>query len=223
MLLLGVRDVNSARHYSVRCVNTLSRANANPYKICFWLIAHIVYNPTLLQAIRREITPAISRQKVNIQHLANQCPLLDASFNEILRLTTNASSVRNVDATTTVGNKTLIAGAKLLIPYRQLHYNAEIFGPDVHTFNPSRFLDNKDLHKSPYFKPWGGGLTHCSGRFVARREVLALTAVILTQYELTVANKEVGLPKFDLTKPTLGVVDPIGGQDVLLELRPRTF
>ena len=156
-----------------------------------------------------------------MESLVDQCPLLNASFNEILRFTSNASSGRNVDAITKVGEKILVPGAKVLIPYRQLHHNHEVFGPDVDSFNPSRFLDNKDLHKSPSFKPFGGGITHCSGRFLAKQAVLALSAVLLTQYELELVDKEAGIPKFDLEKPTLGVMDPIGGKDILLGVRPR--
>ena len=42
---------------------------------------------------------------------------------------------------------------------------------------------------------------------------------MLTQYDLEVHNREQGLPKLDLTKPTLGVMDPVGEEDVLLRIR----
>ena len=158
-----------------------------------------------------------------MESLIDQCPLFQACFNEILRLTINATSARNVEALTKVGEKTLVPGAKILIPYRRLHHNPEVFGPNVDSFNPSRFLDNKDLHKSPSFKPFSGGITHCSGRFLAKRTVLALPAIILTQYELDLVDKEAGIPRFDVKKPTLGVMDPIGGKDILLSVRPRMF
>lgn len=64
-------------------------------------------------------------------------------------------------------------------------------------------------------------MTYCSGRFLARREILALTAVVLTQYDLKLADAEKAPPKLDLTKPTLGVMAPMGGEDVVLEIRPR--
>lgn len=156
-----------------------------------------------------------------MQFLIEKCPILNASFNEILRLATGASSARTVESKTTVGNHTLFPNAKIVIPYRQLHYDETVFGSDVGTFNPSRFLQNKDLYKSPFFKPFSGGMTYCSGRFLARREVLALAAVILTQYEFKLEEGQKAPPRFDLTKPTFGVMDPIGGEDVLVEIRPR--
>lgn len=208
---------------AVKIANPRLRANANHHKICFWFVAHIVYDSALLDIIRKEITPAIRNGKVDIQYLIEQCPVFDAAFNETLRLTTGANSARTVDAATNIGHQTLYPSAKLLIPYRQLHYDEEFFGPNVNTFNPLRFLDNKDLHKSPYFKPFGGGLTYCSGRFLARREVMGLAAVILTQYELNIDNKEKGFPRLDLNKPNVGVMDSVGGDDVLLEIRPRVL
>lgn len=158
-----------------------------------------------------------------MQYLVDQCPTLNASLDETLRLVTGAASARNVDEVTIVGHVTLAAKAKILIPYRQLHYDEEFFGPDTSSFKPSRFLDNKDLHKSPYFKPFGGGVTFCSGRFLARRQVLALAAVILTRYELDVVDREKGVPGCDMKKPTLEFMEPIGGEDVLLEVRPRAL
>lgn len=56
----------------------------------------------------------------------------------------------------------------------------------------------------------------CSGRFVARTQVLALAAVALTRSDWEVVNMEGGVPRLDLTKPTLGVMDPVEGEDVLL-------
>ena len=132
------------------------RANANNSKICFWLVSHILFDTILLEVVRKEVAPSISNGKIDIQYIINQCQLLDASFNEILRLATGASSARSVTETTTIGDKTLCAGAKILVPYRQLHYDEQFFGPDINTFNPYRFFDNKDLHKSLVFQTvWG--------------------------------------------------------------------
>ena len=64
-------------------------------------------------------------------------------------------------------------------------------------------------------------MTLCSGRFLARRETLALTAVIVTQNELELAEGQQELPRPDMSKVNLGVMDPIGGDDVLLTIKQR--
>lgn len=146
---------------------------------------------------------------------------MDAVFNETLRLATGATSARNVDSTTIISGKKLVAGSKIIIPYRQLHYDEGVFGPAVRTFNPSRFIDRKELRNSPYFKPFGGGTTYCSGRFIARRQIFALVAVILTNYDVELEDKQKGIPLLNMTKPTLGVMDPAGDGDILINIRPR--
>ena len=146
---------------------------------------------------------------------------MDAIFNETLRLSTGATSARNVDSTTIVGGKKLIAGAKIIIPYRQLHYDEDVFGPAVRTFDPSRFIGNKELRTSQYFKPFGGGTTYCSGRFIAKRQITALVAVILTNYDVELEDKEKGIPLLNMTKPTMGVMDPAGDGDIINKIRPR--
>jgi cytochrome P450 len=199
--------------------NLLSRTTTNPSKICFWILAHVLHNPVLLSSVRKEITPTFSHHGLDIKYLTTQCPLLDATFNEALRLLTTASSARNVEAPTTVNGNLLVPPAKILIPARQLHYDEEFFGPNTRTFDPYRFLNNKELQKSPAFKPFGGGLTLCSGRFVAKAQVLALAAVVLMRSDWEVVDMEGGVPRLDLTKPTLGVMDPVEGDDVLLRSR----
>lgn len=78
--------------------------------------------------------------QIDVKYLLEKCPLMDAVFNETLRLTTGATSARDVDTTTIVTGKTLVAGAKIIIPYRQLHYDEAVFGPAVRNFVPACFL-----------------------------------------------------------------------------------
>lgn len=201
--------------------DTYHRSNANSAKITFWLFLYVIDNPSVLHSLREELATAVSVMQINVKHLLENCPLMDAVFNETLRLATGAISARNVDATTMVAGKTLVAGAKIIIPYRQLHYDEAVFGPAVRTFNPARFLDNKDLRNSPSFKPFGGGTTYCSGRFIAKRQIVALVAVIITRYDVELEDKEKGIPLLDLTKPTLGVMDPLGDGDIVVRIKAR--
>ena len=133
------------------------RAASNPSKLCFWLLAHIFCDPALLALIRKEAVLGISSGKLDIQYLVDQCPLLNASLDEILRLMTASNSARTVQSNTRIGDKVLLANSKVLIPYRQLHFAEEFYGPDVSTFNPTRFLENRALNTSPFFKPLEGG------------------------------------------------------------------
>ncbi len=200
---------------------TKPSTNANAFKVCFWLLSHIVFDPALMKSIQMETESGIRDGKVNITHLLDHCPHLDAAFDETLRLYGNASSARNVLAPTTVGNKILQPGHKFLLPYRQLHFDPAVFGADVKTFNAQRFLDNSALGRSPSYRPFGGGITYCSGRFIARREVYAFVALVLKRFDVAVQDSKRHFPRLDETTPSLGVMGPISGDDVMLTIRRR--
>jgi len=159
--------------------------------------------------------------EVDIHKLLENSPLLEASFHETLRVTSINSSARDIEAPVIVGNKTLQPGSKLLMPYRQLHLEESVFGPQPKRFNPDRFLKNEGLSRSPNFKPFGGGSTLCSGRFIAKRQVMAFVASVIHLYELRLQNPKQPFPRMDETKPTLGIMDPLKGDDVVLIVSPR--
>ena len=150
-------------------------------------------------------------------------PLLTAAFDETLRLAGGASSARIVKSLTKLGNKTLKKDTKLIMPYRQLHFDLEIFGPQVKEFYPERFLDNPTLGRSPNFKPFGGGATYCSGHFVAKREVLYFMAQLLHKYDVALADPNEALPRLDELKPSLGVLEPIKGDDTPITITPKSI
>ena len=183
----------------------------------------MIYNPELLQGIRREIAPSITKDnKVNMQSLLDNAPLLDAAFNETLRVTSVNSSARNIEVPVVVGGKTLQTDGKIMMPYRQLHIDENIFGPETKSFNANRFLKNKDLSRSPSFKPFGGGSTYCSGRFIAKREVIAFVALAVHLYDLRLEDLNSAFPRMDETKPTLGIMDSMKGDNVMLMVSPRS-
>ena len=182
----------------------------------------MIYNPDLLEAIRKEVTPSITEDgKISLQSLLEHAPLLDAAFNETLRVTSVNSSARNIEAPVVVGNKTLKTDGKIMMPYRQLHLDESVFGRETKTFNADRFLKNQDLSRSPSFKPFGGGSTYCSGRFIAKREVIAFVALAVHRYDLRLQNPQQAFPRMDETKPTLGIMDPVKGDAVVLVVSPR--
>ncbi|KAL9594859.1 MAG: hypothetical protein Q9219_006794 [cf. Caloplaca sp. 3 TL-2023] len=186
----------------------LSSTNANGFKVCFWLLTYLLHQPDTLEAIRQEFQTVFTDGKIDIESLL-KCKLFNAAFDETLRLTSGASSARTVIAPTQLGNKVLRQGTKLLMPYRQLHFQTEVFGPQIKEFRPQRFLGEKDLGRSSEYKPFGGGITYCSGRFIARREVLAFVAMVLRKYDIELAGEGQRLPRLDEKKPTLGVIGPI--------------
>jgi cytochrome P450 len=93
------------------------------YKMTFWLVAHILHDAALVNAITAEVRPAVGvmtigqEQKIEIDHhyLSEQCPKLDSLFSEVLRLTLTAPMARDVSETTTVGGRRLREGNRVLV------------------------------------------------------------------------------------------------------------
>lgn len=80
---------------------------------------------TLWIYYERGLPPVTSGHKINVHYLLKKCQLLDAVFKETLRLSNGATSARNIDRVTMIAGKKIHAGAKILIPYRQLHYDED--------------------------------------------------------------------------------------------------
>lgn len=197
------------------------------------MMAHILYDPTLLATLREEISLAVSQGTEALEYrLEQQCPQLRAVYFEALRLTSSSSTVRDVQRQTEIGDKVLRTGANILIPYRQLHVNPDTFGQNADQFDPDRFLHNPSLSKSPSFRPFGGGKTYCPGRYLAEREILTFVALALHRFEICFASdRREGItkaasswpkfPRIDKQKFCLGIMEPIKGDDLIVMIKQR--
>lgn len=194
-------------------------------------MAYVLHDEQLLKNILEEVTPAVEEGLKDLEYRLERCPRLDSIYNEVLRLTASSSSVRTVLSTTEIGGKQLRKGTKVLIPYRQLHFNEDVFGKDAKHFDPERFLKNKDLTRNSCYRPFGGGTTYCPGRFLAKREVMTFIALALYRFDISLASdpggpvKKVGsskpdFPMLEEQKPCLGIMGPVKGCDVYLKVRP---
>ncbi|KAL9122048.1 MAG: hypothetical protein Q9187_001395 [Circinaria calcarea] len=200
------------------------RINANAYKGCFWTMAYILFDPPLLAAIRAEIDPVYAKGGDNLESRLESCPLLESVYLESLRLNSSSGTVRTVRHTTDIDDMTLQRGTNIVIPYRELHYNESAFGQNPDRFDAGRFLRNKDLKHSPSFKPFGGGTTYCPGRFLARREVLVFVADLIHRFDVVLApTPGQRFPRKDTKKIALALMDPILGDDVLVNVQARKF
>lgn len=146
-----------------------------------------------------------------------------ALYYEVLRLATSSVSVRDVKAQARIGGKLLRAGNRVLLPYRQMLFDGNVFGEDAETFNPDRFLSDRKLNNSLSFRPFGGGATYCPGRFLAKAEVLTFVALVICRFDLELADnggKEVNIPRMEIRRPCLGIMGPEKEGDVVLKVRP---
>ncbi|MCJ1246839.1 hypothetical protein MMC30_004048 [Trapelia coarctata] len=222
---LGISD----RDIAVTSVTSFNFnvTSANPFKLCFWMLAYILFDSSLYIALRAEISSAFKAGTLDINALINNCPRLQAVFDEVLRLTTFSTSIRTVISPTIINGTHLRTGTKVLVPYRQLHIDPSVFGANVFEFQADRFLKDKSLGKSASYRPFGGGSTLCPGRFIARSQVTAFVAVVMERFDVELApgqyGKEAGqrFPRMDEGKPSLGVMGPVPGDDFVVSVKSR--
>jgi cytochrome P450 len=172
--------------------------------------------------------------------------MVDAVWHETLRMSGWAASVRLVTADTVIGGKHMRKGNRVMVPHRLLHFDARVFGERPHEFRPERWMmkkaaaddeeDDEDggddvampssgittngLARSPYWRPFGGGKTMCSGRFLARFSVTTFVATLLRRFDVQL----VGNPPFpmpDEGRPVLGTMSVKEGFDFKVKISLR--
>lgn len=125
--------------------------------------------------------------------------------------------MRYIDADTPIGSKILRKGNRIMLPYRSMHSNREVYGEDAGTFDAARFVKTPALRRSASYHPFGGGATLCAGRFLARQEVLRFIGTALFLYDIELVEKvgggKQGFPRVDGFKPTFGMMATLEGDD----------
>lgn len=186
--------------------------------MAFWMLAYIINEPTLMPLIRSETAKAFSDDTLDVHYLTKACPLLNSIWLETLRHASASASVRFVTQDTTINGKIFRKGSRLMMPYRQLHFDKAVFGEDVREFKPTRFLDQEYLARSPSWRPFGGGKTLCPGRYVAQQTVLTFVAMTLWEFDIKLEGGQ-EFPRADVGKPVLGVMGPL--DDVVIRIQQR--
>ncbi|KAI2626816.1 putative cytochrome p450 [Xylaria nigripes] len=214
------------RNIAIMIFHLYFAINTNARKTSFWMLTHMMRQPSYLAAFREETAPAFNGDElVDVNHIQDpvKCPRVDAMWNETLRLAGWASSVRRVTRDTMLGGKRLRKGNRVMVPHRLLHLDEEIFGADCGAWKPERWLDTeagRKLPNSQSWRPFGGGKTKCSGRFLAKNFVTAFVATLLRRFDIETVG-DVPLPEADVGRPVLGIISVKEGQDYDVLIKRR--
>jgi len=123
-------------------------ANANP--LVPWILVHVYSDADLLARMRAEVAPFVKTattvvdgmtvpatfESLDVDGLADRCPLLKAAYIECLRLEFHAWSFKAVRQDILVGEKDKLAGPYLIPEGTYAHVAHEL-----HHMNPRRFPD----------------------------------------------------------------------------------
>ncbi|KAI1851402.1 hypothetical protein JX265_000364 [Neoarthrinium moseri] len=206
--------------------------NANTQPLVFWFLAYIHSAPGLVEDLRREIAPWVKVatpgpmeiSSMDISALHRECPLLKSAIYETYRLGSEATSIRRVDRPITLldgdHKHQLQPGTFVSAPFSVLQNDASYF-PDPEKFVPDRFLEvdsetGRKVARYGKLRPWGVGPASCKGRTFAEKEILTITAALISIWDMEPAEGAWNVPA---SLPGTGAKKP--AKDIRVILRRR--
>lgn len=178
---------------------------SNTIPTLFWFVSHVITRPELVARIRNEAEAMVERKEgqdevtVNVDELADKCPLLVSCYREAIRLGNKAVGNRRVLEDTTISDGKgrtylLKKGIDVMMPSEPLHRSDNIWAagsdggsvpPNATEFDSDRFLDiEKNKTKRAHFLPFGGGRHLCPGRNFAFAENLGFMVSLLLGFDV---------------------------------------
>ena len=200
-----------------------------------WLLYHIFSDERVLADVRREVSALVVQESdggggtlnsVDLGDVRKACPVLMSTFQETMRLHNVNPGPRILleDVYLDGGRVLLKKGSRLMIPATVQHTSVAAWGDDVGEFDHLRFTRKKSEpgRQRPNrvaFRAFGGGHVLCPGRHFASTEIMALTALMVLQFDIVpVAGRWVE-PSCNNTPAHFGFAIP--DEDIDVELRPR--
>ncbi|KAL9609260.1 MAG: hypothetical protein Q9167_005961 [Letrouitia subvulpina] len=211
--------------------------NATP--TFFWMLVFIFSNTDLLADLREEISKAVTTETtsqprietintISINKLKDGCPLLLSTYQETMRLQTHNSSSRWVTKDFLLADRYFLkANSVIQMPGHPIHSLTSIWGPDVESFNPRRFIklenQNRMLGRQKQhpasFRSFGGGATLCPGRHFATAELCATVAMFVMRFDLQPTEGVWKVPKWKHGKVASAIPPP--AEDVKVKITTR--
>lgn len=217
----------------------------------FWILVHLYADPSLLASVRGEVQAIIKtlepdssseRSRLQLTDLRDHCPVLVAVYRECLRLGSDTYSTRLVKEDHMLASQYFLAKNSVVqIAGGIIHADGRIWGDDVDSFNPKRFLapqentldakigedgkptakakQNNSFHPAA-FRAFGGGKTLCPGRHFAMNEILAFVALVVLQFDMrAVRGDKIEVPNKNDGVLPVHILEPVNEVQVLISRR----
>lgn len=206
--------------------------NANTQPIFFWLLLYVYSTPSILERLRGEVQPYVTLNDTNpsrilsidYQGLFGGCAFMRACIFETYRMANEATSIRYVHEPITLQDgdiqHILRPGMFVSAPHSVNQRDPSIYAnPDQ--FIPDRFLETnsesgKTFARYGKLRPWGVGAAMCKGRSFAEKEIMALSAAVISVWDIHPATGEWQIPAM---LPGTGVKKP--AKDVRVRIQRR--
>ncbi|KAI1130606.1 cytochrome P450 [Nemania abortiva] len=206
----------------------------NSTPCAFWVLFHIFSDNDVLQHVRRELSALVKENReesgetvcsIDLASIKTSCPVLLSIFQETLRYrAVNPGPRVLIEDVLLDGHILLKKGSMLMIPAPVQHTSVSAWGPDAGEFNYMRFAQKPPPgQRAPNrvaFRAFGGGHVLCPGRHFASTEIMALSALMVLQFDIVPAGDGKWVePTWKNSPAQAGF--PVPDEDIMVELRPR--
>ncbi|CAK7201368.1 hypothetical protein SEUCBS139899_004072 [Sporothrix eucalyptigena] len=157
---------------------------------------YLLLNPSAFFAAQQEVDHVLGTGRIE-PHTLNELPYLNAVLRETLRLSPTAPGFARGVRPENKEEHVTVAGGKYEIPrdsavlclLGKIQRDPKVWGDDADQFRPERMLD-ENFAKLPKnaWKPFGTGLRACIGRAFAWQEALLVTALLLQNFTISLAD-----------------------------------
>lgn len=157
---------------------------------------YLLLNPTTFFAAQQEVDRVLGTGRIE-PHTLNELPYLNAVLRETLRLSPTAPGFARGVRPENKEEHVTVAGGKYEVPrdaavvclLGKIQRDPKVWGDDAEQFRPERMLD-ENFSKLPKnaWKPFGTGLRACIGRAFAWQEALLVTALLLQNFTISLAD-----------------------------------
>ncbi|KAJ1439574.1 Cytochrome P450 [Sesbania bispinosa] len=177
-----------------------------------WCLMLLAINQDWQDCVRAEVLEVCGNGEIDANMLRGM-KTLTMVIQETLRLyPTGAYVVRTAYEDINLKGILIPKGMNIQIPITVLQHDPELWGPDVHKFNPERFANGVlGACKIPQaYMPFGIGARVCVGQHLAMTELKVILSLILLKFRFSLSSSYCHSPAFHL------VIEP--GQGVVLNM-----
>jgi hypothetical protein len=192
-----------------------------------WMFHHLLADPLLMVKVRNELDELVQKSEgsIDVADMSESCPLLLATWYEVLRFHGGFSLGRYVhEDTTLAGTYLLKKGSYALAPLRPHHFDRRSWGPTIDEFLPGRFLredGSLDEIQRRKLRVYGVFGTLCPGRYLAVHMAIALTVRLLLSFDMTPLNGP-HTPPEESKDTVAGLATPAWDVEVAMRKRDNT-
>ncbi|WOL13759.1 cytokinin hydroxylase [Canna indica] len=211
MLLAETQKKSEGFNYSIQmvmdeCKTFFFAGHETTALLLTWTIMLLATNPSWQEKARAEVAQVCGDDPPSSEHLP-KLALLNMVISESLRLYPPATLLpRMAFEDIKLGDLHIPKGLSIWIPVLAIHHDEEIWGKDVHEFNPNRFAI-RSFSLTRHLMPFASGPRNCVGQAYAMMEAKIILAMLISNFSFTISKNYRHAPINVLTlKPKHGVL-----------------